>query len=111
VRPEENQWLLSCTTHQRLPFSQQLIGIGARVCVRLGKRRMSTSATTITSFGLLPAFLIRHSSGVGSAIMLHILDMAQQQGYHHAWLQPSEMAYPFYERLGFQVCGTCSIYG
>jgi GNAT superfamily N-acetyltransferase len=49
--------------------------------------------------------------GVGTAMMLHILHMAQQQGYHHAWLQPSEMAYPFYERLGFQVCGVCSIYG
>jgi GNAT superfamily N-acetyltransferase len=49
--------------------------------------------------------------GVGTAMLLHILHMAQQQGYDCAWLQTSAMAYPFYEQLGFQVCGFCSIYG
>jgi GNAT superfamily N-acetyltransferase len=50
-------------------------------------------------------------AGVGAAMMQHALRAAREQGYQHAWLQPSEMAYPFYERLGFRSCGACGIFG
>jgi GNAT superfamily N-acetyltransferase len=50
-------------------------------------------------------------AGVGAAMMQHVLRAARDQGYQHAWLQPSEMAYRFYERLGFKAIGACGIFG
>lgn len=50
-------------------------------------------------------------AGVGAAMMQHVLLAARDQGYQHAWLQPSEMAYRFYERLGFRAVGACGIFG
>jgi GNAT superfamily N-acetyltransferase len=51
------------------------------------------------------------SGGVGTAMMQHVLQIARERGYQHAWLQPSEMAYRFYERMGFRVVGASGIFG
>jgi GNAT superfamily N-acetyltransferase len=51
------------------------------------------------------------SSGIGSAMMQHVLQAARERGYQHTWLQPSEMAYRFYERMGFRVVGVSGIFG
>ena len=82
---------------------------------RLGEQPVAT-ASLLLSEGIAGVYdvatvPIARKDGIGTAMMLHILQVAQAQGYHHAWLQPSEMAYRFYEQLGFHVCGACSIFG
>ena len=82
---------------------------------RLGDQPVAT-ASLLLAEGIAGVYDVAtvpeaRGGGIGRAMMLHILEAAREQGYHHAWLQPSEMAYPFYERMGFRVCGACGIFG
>ena len=82
---------------------------------RLGAQPVAT-ASLLLAEGIAGVYDVAtvpdvRKGGIGTAMMLHILHVARAQGYNHAWLQPSEMAYLFYEQLGFRVCGTCGIFG
>jgi GrpB-like predicted nucleotidyltransferase (UPF0157 family)/ribosomal protein S18 acetylase RimI-like enzyme len=43
--------------------------------------------------------------GFGTAMMLHLLELAKRKGYFIATLQASHAGLPLYERLGFKRCG------
>ena len=49
--------------------------------------------------------------GIGTAMTAAALQAAHAQGFEIAFLQPSPMGRPLYERLGFRDCCVCVGYG
>jgi predicted acetyltransferase len=49
--------------------------------------------------------------GIGTAMTLATLRAARDLGYQLAFLQPSAMGRPLYERIGFRQRCVCPVYG
>jgi GNAT superfamily N-acetyltransferase len=69
---------------------------------------VSTEMAGVFDVSTLPS---ARGRGIASAMTRHALESARAAGQAWAFVQPSGMAYPIYERLGFRECGACSVYG
>lgn len=94
------------------------IGHGFPLCHYLGRLAGEPVATA----SLLPAGGIvgiydvstvpeARGRGIGTSMTLAALQVARTLGYGIAFLQPSAMGRPLYERIGFRQRCVCSVYG
>lgn len=66
----------------------------------LGCARLITHGDT-AKIGRVAVLAHARGTGLGRAIMAHVMDAAQQAGFAHAILEAQLHAIPFYEALGF----------
>lgn len=53
---------------------------------------------------------IYKNRGLGTAITLHMMNIAKELGYQHCYLDASESAFSLYKKIGFSVYATTLIY-
>lgn len=95
------------------------MGVGHGVPVyhllgRLGGRPVAT-ATYMLADGIVGVYDVStvpeaRQRGIGTAMTVAALQAGRAAGYEIAFLQPSAMGRPLYERLGFRQCCTCDVY-